>query len=547
MLVFQGISMGSFIILNNQRRREYISAAAGNIAASLNTMGENIRSMALYTASFESFKDLYFPNRPAARDIADMVSTAFYTVRFIANHYPIIRDVVMVGLNGLPFSYYMGYGYDFMELMQPDYNFTDPGAVESRFFYFAGKDYFVYVSPVTALYSSTGGTRKIASCVFICDPEYIRNLVNINTGDRRVNFSIYDKAGHLIASGAHAEDKGPGPVEIVSHAVNMGLTVTASESPAGMIPEGDESVRFIRNFFVLSVFLLFIVTAMVIVLLRIRIARPISSLVHTLSTGIDKPMHTRLRHSNIEELDSIVEGVNALLDEIEDYTRKSMASQQKLYEMELGKNEAEIYALQSQINPHFLNNTLQCIRSIAITRGVGEIAAISLSMSELFRYAMNYEDQVFVQDEIDIVRHYIGITNIRFRNRFTFSFAIAPEICRCYMCRMMLQPLVENAVSHGVSRRDEGGTVEIAGIMEDGGILFEVTDNGPGFGEGRLGEIRRELAYNFMENRERHKGGSFGLYNINRRLKLNYGEDYGLEIGDRDGKTLAAIRFPRIT
>jgi two-component system sensor histidine kinase YesM len=546
MLIFQGISMGSFISLNKRRRREYIAAVNENIAASLNTMGENIRSMAVYTASFESFKALYFPGRPAAPDVADMISAAFHTVRFIANYYPIIRDVVVVGLNGLPFSYYMGYGYDFMELMKPDYNFNDPNAVESRFFYFDEKDYFVYVTPISDLFSSTGAAQKIASCIFICDLEYIRNLANINSKSNDVNFFIYDKAGHFITTGVHERDKEPGAVEFVSRAANMGLTVAASESPAGLIPDGDETVRFIRNFFVFSVFLLILITAMVIILLRVRIARPISSLVHSLGTGIDKPLHTRLKRSNIEEIDHIVEGVNTLLGEIEDYTRKSMASQQKLYEMELRKNEAEIYALQSQINPHFLNNTLQCIRSIAITRGVDEIAAISLSMSELFRYAMNYEDRVFVQDEIDIVRHYIGITNIRFRNRFVFSFDIAPEIYRCYMCRMMLQPLVENAVRHGVSKRDEGGRVEITGNMENGCVRFAVIDNGPGFGEGRLAEIRRELARNFMESREHHpKDGCFGLYNINRRLKLNYGESYGLEIGDK-GKTLVEIRFPRI-
>jgi two-component system sensor histidine kinase YesM len=545
MLIFQGISMGSFTSLNNRRRREYAAAVNDNIAASLDTMGENIRSMAVYTASFESFKALYFPSRPGAGDVADAVSAAFHTVRFIANYYPIIRDVVVVGLNGLPFSYYMGYGYDFMELMQPDYDFKDPAAVESQFFYFDEKDYFVYVTPVSDLFSSTGTTQKIASCIFICDLEYIRNLVNINTGG--VNFSIYDKAGRLIASGLHAAGKDSGTAEFVSRAPGMGLTVAASGTATGLIPEGDESVRFIRNFLVFSVFLLMVITALVIILLRVRIARPISGLVRSLSTGIDKPIHTRLKRSNIEEIDHIVEGVNTLLGEIEAYTRESMASQQKLYEMELRKNEAEIYALQSQINPHFLNNTLQCIRSIAIARGVGEIAAISLSMSELFRYAMNYEDQAFVQDEIDIVRHYIGITNIRFRNRFVFSFDIAPEIYRCYMCRMMLQPLVENAVRHGVSRRDEGGTVEIAGNMENGVVHFAVIDNGPGFGEGRLAEIRRELASSFIESREYHrKDGCFGLYNINRRLKLNYGESYGLEIGGRGGKTLVEIRFPRI-
>jgi two-component system sensor histidine kinase YesM len=103
---------------------------------------------------------------------------------------------------------------------------------------------------------------------------------------------------------------------------------------------------------------------------------------------------------------------------------------------------------------------------------------------------------------------------------------------------------VENAVRHGVSRREAGGLVEITGKLEGGIIRFEVIDDGPGFGEERLEDIRRELAYSFSENRELRKGGSFGLYNINRRLKLNYGEAYGLEILQAPGKTALRIRFP---
>ncbi|GHV07297.1 hypothetical protein FACS189485_17400 [Spirochaetia bacterium] len=544
MLVFQGLSMGNFISRNNQYRREYIGAANETIAASLNAMGENIRSMAVYIASFESFKNLYFPNRSSPQNTADMVSDVFYSVRFIANYYPIILDVAVVGLNKVPFSYYLGFGYGFIDLMQTEYDFTDPDATESRFFYFDGEDYFIYVTPISALFSSTGDAPKIASCIFICDMSYIRDLVMINTADATVNFSVYDQAGRLIASSGHEENRINKTMEVVSAAGNMGLSVTASGGSAGIAPGRGETTRFIQTFFIFSIILLVIITSAVIVLLRLRIARPISNLVKSLEPQADRPLRSRLAPSNIDEIDHIVDAVNTLLDEIEEYTQKSMAAQQKIYEMELRKNEAEIYALQSQINPHFLNNTLQCIRSIAISKGVDEIAAITLAMSELFRYSMNYEEYVFVKDELEIVRHYIVITNIRFQNRFKFSFDIDPEIESCRMCRMILQPLVENAVRHGVSQREDGGLVVIIGRMKEGVISFEVTDDGPGFDAERLMEIRQELFYSFTENREMKKGGSFGLSNINQRLKLNYGESYGLEIEHRNYKTLVRIHFP---
>jgi two-component system sensor histidine kinase YesM len=344
--------------------------------------------MAFYIASFESFKSLYFPDRSAVPDTADMLSAVFHSVRFIANYYPIIKDVAVVGLNAFPFSYYMGYGYGFMELMRNDYDFDDPYATESRFFYFDGQDYFVYVTPISGTFSTTGDSGKIASCIFICDINYIRKLADIDAGGEMMSFSVYDESGRLIASGGHAQNQDNTNIEIRSPAENMGLTVVATGDSAGMATGRNVTIRFIRDFFVSSSILLVMITAAVIFLLRIKIARPISSLVESMGAIGDKPLHNRLSRSHIDEIDHIVEGVNALLDEIADYTQKSLASQRKLYEMELQKNSAEIYALQSQINPHFLNNTLQCIRSIAITQGIGEIADISLAMSELFRYAM---------------------------------------------------------------------------------------------------------------------------------------------------------------
>jgi two-component system sensor histidine kinase YesM len=402
----------------------------------------------------------------------------------------------------------------------------------------------VYVTPISGTFSTTGDSGKIASCIFICDLNYIRKLVNIGAGDEMVNFSVYDGSGRIIASGGHTQNQGNTNIEIRSPAENMGLTVVATGDPSGMAAGRDVTIRFIRDFFLFSSILLVMITVAVILLLRIKIARPISSLVESMGAIGGKPLHNRLSRSHIDEIDHIVEGVNALLDEIADYTQKSLASQRRLYEMELQKNSAEIYALQSQINPHFLNNTLQCIRSIAITRGIDEIADISLAMSELFRYAMNYEDKVTVSEEISIIQQYITILKIRFQNRFVFSFDIAPEIADAEMCRMVLQPLVENAVRHGVAGRENGGHVEVTGAMAGEIIRFEVIDNGPGFGEDRLEEIRRELGSGFLETREFRKGGSFGLYNINRRLKLEYGEAYGLEIERRDEKTLVRISFP---
>jgi two-component system sensor histidine kinase YesM len=424
--------------------------------------------------------------------------------------------------------------------------------VESRFFYFAGKDFFVYVTPVSGSYFSAAGTQKIASCIFICDLHYIRDLMAAHITGGDASFSVVDDKDRVIVSaGAEAREKNK-IIDSVLISREMGLKITVSmENPSGIagiwgdiFPGRDETLRFTGLFFTLSLFLLLLTAAAVILLLQRQISRPISNLVNGMVSLDGRPLRVRLPGSGIPEVDHIAEGVNNLLAEIEEYTEKSLKTREKLYRMELAKNEAEIYALQSQINPHFLNNTLQCIRSIAISRGVEEIAAITLSMSELFRYAMNYQEQVRIRDEVEIVRHYAVITNLRFQNRFQFHFDISPEILDVPMCRMILQPLVENAVRHGVSQREAGGTVEIRGRREGGSVLLEVADDGPGFGDWRLTEIRHQLARSFEENRETKRESSFGLYNIDRRLKLQYGAPCGLEIEHGRGETLVRIRFP---
>jgi two-component system sensor histidine kinase YesM len=545
MLVFQGISMGRFIIINSRERWDYIKTNTNTIASSLNSIGGNIHNIAIYISSFESFRNLYFSGRSSSViNAADMVSNAFHTIRFIANYFPIINDVAIVNLNEVPFSYYMGFGYEFMDLIGEAYDFNSPDAVESRFFYFWGKEYFVYVTPINEVFSTFGTGRKIASCIFICDLNNIKELLAATITDKTVSFSILDNSGRVVLSAGPEIRRTDKTMEFISKSEVMGLTVVAAGQPPEITAFRDESSWFIGSFFVFSFVLLVIITFMVILMLQKKIALPVSRLVKGMVTQDGKPLHVRLSPMGINELDHIVEGVNKLLNEIEEYTKASLAAQEKLYEMELRKNDAEIYALQSQINPHFLNNTLQCIRSIAIINRNDEITRITLAMSELLRYSMNYQDKVRVVEEINIVKQYVVITNIRFQNRFRFSFQIAEEILDIKMCRMILQPLVENAVHHGVSRREEGGKVEISGGNTEGVIIFEVSDNGPGFEAPVLEEIRKVLAYSFSENRETNRGRAYGLYNINRRLKLEYGESYGLEIEQKKARTLVRVRFP---
>jgi len=534
MLMFQTVSMLDFFSKDRERRQEYVRATNLNIVAALNAIGENVASIGTYMATYPSFQNLYLSRQNAVSDDqTELILSAFHTVRFVAEYFPIVLDVVIVDQNGYPFSYYSGLDYEFIENL--DYDFIDPTETESQFA-FLGDSFFVYLTPVMEAYSSVTPYRKVATCILLCDMDAIRQVIDTISFDETVNYSIYAGDSLVVSSNLEIEQE----PQIITVADRIGLTVTS----AGISSLEDSGYAVIQRFFVSSMILLSVITITVIIILHYRIARPISQMVKKTRNTNTKPIHMRFDKSHIEEIDDLTDSFNALLDQVEIYTRERLITQKQMYSLKLSRNEAEIYALQSQINPHFLYNVLQCIRSIAILEHVDEIAAVALSLSELFRYSMDYKDSASVRDEIRTIQNYIQITNIRYQERFTFHLHISEELMDYPMGRMLLQPLVENAVSHGVSLLEEGGHIEIVGRLEDNIISFEVRDNGPGLTESQLAGIRLELGRDFTEVRAGEKNKSFGLYNINRRLKLHYGEEYGLELFALDGITVARIDFP---
>ena len=233
-----------------------------------------------------------------------------------------------------------------------------------------------------------------------------------------------------------------------------------------------------------------------------------------------------------------------MLSELETMTRNAFKTQERLYENQIRTNEAELYALQSQINPHFLYNTLQCVRSIAIMKHVNEIADISLAMSELFRYSIAGGECAELQDELSILNQYITIMKIRFLGKIKFHVTYDERILSCRCIKMLIQPLVENAVHHGVSQLEEGGVVLVNLWVEQNIVHVSVGDNGLGMSEEKQREVEEVLNQDFKSSIASKKTGGYGIYNIHRRLKLKYGKEYGLVFKRKNGFTTVDVSFP---
>ncbi|MBQ8526318.1 MAG: histidine kinase [Clostridia bacterium] len=239
------------------------------------------------------------------------------------------------------------------------------------------------------------------------------------------------------------------------------------------------------------------------------------------------------------ELDIIVDGINSMLDRLEQLTKRIVSNQQKLYEMELLNQKSSIMALQNQTNPHFLYNTLECIRSIALVYKCKEISTISVSLAKIFRYSVQGNSLVTFEEELAIVREYMKIINIRFPGKIDIEYNIDDETLKKPCYKMIMQPLVENSVRHGIEKIAGKGRLTIDVYCQKEDIFTRISDNGCGIEPDVLEDIVSRL------DSENDVSEHIGLYNVNKRIELHYGKPYGLTIESAPGEgTTVTIRMP---
>ena len=221
-----------------------------------------------------------------------------------------------------------------------------------------------------------------------------------------------------------------------------------------------------------------------------------------------------------------------MLDEVTDY-QQTVANRELTYEYL--RAQAELNALQSQINPHFLFNTLESIRGFAQKQNVPEIADITEAMSSLFRNSIQKVDTlIHLRDEIENVRNYMLIQEFRFPGKFRLEMDLegGEELLNCKLPNLTIQPLVENAIFHGLELIPSGGLINIEIYSTEKRLIIHVSDNGHGIPKERLAELNDRLASNDANGLkpDGKKGAGIGLANIHKRIKLQMGPQYGLAI-----------------
>lgn len=540
LLLLQSVIFIAYLLYNQRRLESYISGVLKSITSSINSQALSIEEVSYAITTNNDLASLYY-NRSVPAD-PDKLVDIYQTSSRICQFNTDILDVVIVDTGGKSASFYSGYGEDYTIVndLQSVYDFSSKDN-DDRFFYFfpsnshAKPNCFVYIAPIQI------SNQKVATALFVCSLDAIGSALNYQIGDVAYTFNVYDKEKKLVYSNAISQPSDHDNIKQMESTIpNIGLTICAR------IPSTFSG----RNTIFVFLYYLFssvIIAAMLIgflFLVKRKITDPFNTLMGKMESIGQSNLTLRLGRTNIYEIDIIVGKINSMLDKIDVMTHKIFKTQNKLYESEIRKNTAELYALQSQINPHFFCNTMQCIRGIAVMKDDNEIASIALAMNNLFRYAIKSNELEEIQKEIQIIEEYLSIYIIRFNGRFKYDIDIEPSVLHCMVPKLLLQPIVENSIVHGVSRIEAGGKISISGRKLLGDIVLHITDNGPGIEKEKLKEIRQSIELTLYDQIVSHANKHLGLCNINRRIKLKYGNEYGVTITSSSQGTDVMVKVP---
>jgi two-component system, sensor histidine kinase YesM len=301
-----------------------------------------------------------------------------------------------------------------------------------------------------------------------------------------------------------------------------------------------EGVSILKNAIILSGTIGFFIFLIFSFSLSTMITQPILRLTRIMQRGRNGELRTSPPISSTVEINELNETYNSLVENIKHLI-------QVVYEKELVRSRAELKALQAQINPHFLFNTLDALYWSLVEKEE-ELSQFVLNMSQLFRYTISSsknDEWVTLREEIDHIRRYMEIMELRWGDRLIWDIVVPARCLDIRIPKLLIQPLVENAVLHGVGNKMEQGSVLVTVEESDHSpeLIIKVIDDGVGMDEKTLQEIEQLLNKKEFPT---FKGSRMAIANVNRRLQLYYGEDRKVVIQSELGKgTCISFKIPK--
>jgi two-component system sensor histidine kinase YesM len=357
------------------------------------------------------------------------------------------------------------------------------------------------------------------------------------------------------ASGGHFEQNGALFVYERVQSTAAHWTIVKRIPTSYLIREANNAAAI--NLLLLALSLAVIVTATVIV--SLRITAPVKQLVRYMNQVEAGNLNVPIQPTGSDEIGLVVVRFRSMMDTINNLILRE-------YKLELANKTNQLRALQAQINPHFLNNTIQIIGTLALELGVPRIYALLSALARMMRYSMDNEaSMITLRDELAHLKAYVELQKERYENRFAFHVDVEEALLDAEMPKMILQPVIENYFKHGMDKAADNGELALKAAMRDGGLLeITVENNGSMISSERLAALQKELAsvryadktqdyegqaaggssleaegpvegvYSSLQLAQAGAEPKIGLLNVLARLRMVYGDDARLNIQNRE-------------
>ncbi|WP_029092049.1 sensor histidine kinase [Brochothrix thermosphacta] len=389
------------------------------------------------------------------------------------------------------------------------------------------KNQLVISKPIT----QTESINSTGTFSLIADEAMIKNIITSMSGARQQQILIYSQTDQLMYS--YTGNKVTKPLDarkdlksIISLKENVlddnyFMTQNASGANLKVVVLTPKNIIYeaaFKNYSWILMGSLLLDGILLIILFRTfgAYSRQVEDILVTMNHVTDSNLSVRINEENKQrELKEIAVGINLMLDDINQQVKD-------IYLLEIEQKDAHMRALQSQINPHFLYNTLEYIRMYAVSEGVDELAEVVYSFASLLRNNTMQEKTVTLQRELEFCEKYVFLYQMRYPDRIAYHFTVDSEIDDVMVPKYIVQPLIENYFVHGIdfSRIDNAISVKV--YRKNTSVVIDVIDNGKGMSDERLTEVNRLLVEDV--SKERHQT-SIGLMNVSDRLKLVFGDN----------------------
>lgn len=277
-------------------------------------------------------------------------------------------------------------------------------------------------------------------------------------------------------------------------------------------------IDFMKRITLIVTLLSIIIAVMFSIFITSRIYKPMGVLLRGMKKAETGDLNVRITDSRKDEFGYLYNVFNGMIKKIDELVFDA-------YKLRLLNKDAELKALQAQINPHFLHNTLNSMYCMAKSYGINELSNMIYKLSEYFRLGFSFGcEEIEILEEINHVKLYVDIMAVRYVDKFGIDFDINDDLYNCKTLKYLIQPLVENSFNHGMKGRKNKLFITVKGRIVENAVRIQVVDNGVGIDDIKLQNIKISLEKKSVE------GEYFALCNINSRIKLFYGEEYGIDI-----------------